>query len=169
MVVGRVGDHGTSGVGEDRSAKFVDAGGREVQPAQVGFEVEEGVVGEQRDGHRRRPPDGRQLAHPLEVGVALGVDQRLDRAPGQDREHDLGEQRRLEVRLGIERLVEPALELARPLVGDRVAAALRALGLLDLVDPDATALLEPTQRRIDLREGDRMVRREVAIDQRFRS
>ena len=69
------------------------------------------------------------------------------------------------MRLGIERLVEPALEFARALVGDRVAAALRAFGLLDLVDPDATALLEPPERRIDLGEGDRMVRREVAIDQ----
>ena len=60
---------------------------------------------------------------------------------------------------------EPALELARPLVGDRVAAALGALGLLDLVDPNATPLLEPPERRIDLRERDRVVRREVAVDQ----
>ena len=97
--------------------------------------------------------------------MAFRVDEGLDRAPGQDREHDLGEQRGLEVRLGVERLVEPALQLTRPLVGDRVAAAFRALRLLDLVDPDATALLEATERRIDLREGDRMVRREVAIDQ----
>ena len=67
--------------------------------------------------------------------------------------------------LGVERLIEPALELARPLVGDRVAAALRAFGLLDLVDPHATALLEPPERRIHLRERDRMVRREVAVDQ----
>ncbi len=97
--------------------------------------------------------------------MAFGVDEGLDRAPGQDREHDLGEQRGLEVRLGVERLVEPALELARALVGDRVAAAFRALGLLDLVDADTTALLEATERRVDLREGDGMVRREVAVDQ----
>ena len=97
--------------------------------------------------------------------MPLGVDERLDRTPGQDREHDLREERCLEVRLGVERLVEPALELARPLVGDRVATALRALGLLDLVDADPTALLESPERRVDLREGDRMVRREVAVDQ----
>ena len=67
--------------------------------------------------------------------------------------------------LGIERLVEPALELARPLVGDGVATAFRALALLDLVDPHAPALLEPPEGRIDLRERDRVVRREVAVDQ----
>ena len=42
--------------------------------------------------------------------------------------------------VGVERLVEPALELARALIGDGVATALGALGLLDLVDPDATTL-----------------------------
>ena len=111
------------------------------------------------------PADRRQLAHPFEMGMALRVDERLDRPPGQDREHDLREQRGLEVRLGIERLVEPALELTRALVGDGVATAFRALGLLDLVDPHAPPLLEPPERRIDLRERDRVVRREVAIDQ----
>ena len=97
--------------------------------------------------------------------MALGVDERLDRPPRQDREHDLREQRCLQVGLGVERLVQPALELARPLVGDRVAAALGPFGLLDLVDAHATALLEPPERRIHLRERDRMVRREVAVDQ----
>ena len=97
--------------------------------------------------------------------MAFRVDQGLDRAPGQDREHDLGEERGLEMRLGVERLVEPAFQLARPLVGDRVAAAFGALGLLDLVDADTTALFEATERRIDLREGDGMVGREVAVDQ----
>ena len=97
--------------------------------------------------------------------MALGVDEGLDRAAGQDRQHDLREQRGLEVWLGVEGLVEPAFELARAFVCDGVAAALRALSLLDLVDADATALLEPAEGRVDLREGDRMVGCEVAVDQ----
>ena len=69
------------------------------------------------------------------------------------------------MRFGIERLIQPALELTRALVGDGVAPTLRSFGLLDLVDPDTTALFEPTKGRIDLREGDRVVRREVPIDE----
>ena len=48
------------------------------------------------------------------MGVALGVDEGVDRSTGQDGQHDLREQRGLEVRLGLEGLVEPALELALP-------------------------------------------------------
>jgi len=64
------------------------------------------------------------------VRVALGVDERLHGATRQDGQNDLGEQVRLEVRLGIERLTKPALQLGDAVVGDRVAAAVRTLGAL---------------------------------------
>src|SRR3954469_4866843 len=98
------------------------------------------------------------------MGVALGIDEWLYRSAGQDREHDLREQRGLEVRLRIQRLDQPAFEFARPLLGDGVAAPFGTLCLFDLVDSDPTALLEPTESRIDLRERNGMVGREVAID-----
>ena len=69
------------------------------------------------------------------------------------------------MRLRVEWLVEPALELSRPVDRDRVSAPVGAVGALDAFDPDAAALLEPAQGRIDLGEGDRVVRREVAVDQ----
>ena len=127
--------------------------------------MEEGVVGEQRDGECGAAPERRQLAHPFEVCAALRVDEGLDRATRQDREDDLGEERRLEVRLRAERLAQPSVELPHPVVGDRVAAAIRSRVALDGVEPDLAALLEPAERRVDLRERERPVGREVSVEE----
>ena len=55
--------------------------------------------------------------------------------------------------------LQPALEFAGPFVGDRVAAAVRALGALDRIrrGPDLVCSRRP-ERRVDLGERDRVVR-----------
>lgn len=97
--------------------------------------------------------------------MALGVDQGLDRPARQDGDHDLREERCLEMWLRVERILEPALELSDALVGDRVPATVGALGPLDRRDSDPAALLEPAKCRVDLGEGDRPVRGEVPVEQ----
>ena len=82
-------------------SKVVDAGGRQLQPAQVGFEMEQGVVGEQADGHRGGPPQCRQLPHPSEMGVAFGIDDPGDVATRHDGQDDLREEGGLEMRLRV--------------------------------------------------------------------
>ncbi len=165
--VGRVDEHGhrISRGARTLLAEVVHAGGREVQPAQIGLEMEDGVVGQEGQGQRPAAADGGQLAHALEMGVALGIDDGDDVASGQDGQHDLGEQRGLQVRLGLERPVDPAIELGDAVVGDGVAAPVRPVGALDAIEAHPPARLQAGQCRVDLGEGDRVIGREVAIDQ----
>ncbi len=159
------GSHGVSGDVEELPAEVVHAGCRQVQPAQVGFEMEQGIVGEQGDRHAGVTTDGGQRPHALEVGVALGVDDRLDGPSRQDRQHDFREQRGLQVGLGGERGVQPAFELGNAVRGDRVAPPFGTLAALDGIQADAPVRLEPGQGRVDLGERDRMIGREVLVDE----
>ena len=60
-----------------------------------------------------------QLPHPPQVRGALGVEVVLGRPAQHQRQHDLGEQHRLQVRLGFHRLGEPGLDLGHARLGDR--------------------------------------------------
>ena len=60
----------------DSSLQLLEPGLGQIDPAQVGFEVEQGMVGEQPVDLAARLLHCGQLAHPLEVAGALGIEDR---------------------------------------------------------------------------------------------
>ena len=101
----------------------VEPGGGQVDPAQVGLQVEQAVVGEQRVDQAAARLSSVSSRIRLQVRAALGVEVALGGPAEHQRQHHLGEQHRLQVRLGLDRLGEPRLDLGHALVGDHVALA----------------------------------------------
>jgi hypothetical protein len=116
--------------------------------------VEQGVVGEHRLDDPPTLLDLGELAHALEVGAALGVEVFLGGPVEHEREHDLGEQDRLQVRLGRDRLGQPGVDVGRAGLGDDVALAVGSVARLDADDHLAVAG-QPGQGRVDLAERQR--------------
>jgi hypothetical protein len=119
--------------------------------------VEQGVVGQQRLGQRRRSPHLGQLAHPGEVSGPLRVQEPIGVPTRQQRQHHLGEQDRLQVRLGRLRLGKPALEVGDALLGDGVQLALGTLAGFGADDDRPAVAFEPAQRGVHLPERKRLV------------
>ena len=65
----------------DRRGQRVQTGRRQIDPAKIGFEVEQPVVRQQRVDRRARPLQLGQLPHALQVGAPLDVQVVLGRAP----------------------------------------------------------------------------------------
>ena len=114
--------------------------------------MEQSMVGEQRVDHVGRATDLRQLPHPLQVGGALGVKVPLGAAAQNQRQGDLGEQHRLEVRLGLHRLDQPRFHLRHPLLGDGVAFAVRPGAWLGRPGHDLAVTSQAGQRGVHLPE-----------------
>ena len=61
------------------------------------------------------------------------------------------------MRLRLDRLGQPRLELGRAALGDHVALAVRALARADLAHHHLAVAGQPRQRRVDLAERQRLV------------
>ena len=72
-----------------RLGELVEAGGGQFQPAQVGLEVEQGVVADQLVGEVAVALAAGQLAHQAQVLGALGVEHLVGGAAGEQGEDDL--------------------------------------------------------------------------------
>src|SRR6478752_1371981 len=141
---------GAGSVGMHRRPQAVEPRRRQVDPAQIGLEVEEGVVAQELVDRVTGPLQLGQLPHPRHVTRALSVEGGGGVAVEQQREDDLGEKRRVQIRLRCLGLAEPALELGRAVLGDHVALAVGALArLLGVEDHEAVAL-PAREGRVDL-------------------
>ncbi len=94
-------------------------------------------------------------AHEAQVLGALGVQQLVGAAAGEQGEDDLRVEGRVEVRLGLLGLREPGLDVGDAGVGDGVPLAVGAAAALYPVDLDEAVLQEAGHGRVDLpvREG----------------
>jgi hypothetical protein len=125
--------------------------------------VVQAVVGEQRVDEAARAFDLGELAHPLQVCAALGVEI-LGGGPVQhQREHDLREEHGLQVRLRLHRLGQPLLDVRRALIGDDVALPVRPGAGADVADHHLAVPGQPAERRVDLAERERLATAEVGV------
>src|SRR6266540_3046740 len=84
----------TRGSRPHRLAQSTEAGGGQLDPPQIGFEVEQAVIGEQGIDQAARPLQLGQLTHALEVRPLLRLEVTLGGATQHQREHDLHEEHR---------------------------------------------------------------------------
>ncbi len=125
--------------------------------------MEHGMIGQEGIDHAPLSPELGQLPHALQVGGALGVQVALGRPAQHQRQHDLGEQHRLQVGLGVDRLVEPRFYLGLAGLGDGVALAVGAFSGLDLAGLDLVVPHEARQCGVDLAEGEGLAPAEVGV------
>src|SRR6266511_3224219 len=129
--------------------------------------MEQGEVGREGIGDVTQPLPAGELAHRLQMGRTLRVEDLLGGAPGQEREHDLRELLASEVSVGVHGVEEPLLELRDSVGGDRVPLAVGAFVALDGVDYDEPVAEQPGERRVDLAEPELFLAAEEAIMEAF--
>ena len=125
--------------------------------------MEQAVVGEQSVGHITAALDLGELAHPLQVHRALGVEELLRITLEHERESHLDEQDRLQVWLGLDRLGEPRLQLTGTVVGDHVPLAVRTPARLGFADDHLAVARQPAQGRVHLPVRQRLAASEVLV------
>jgi hypothetical protein len=145
------------------SRDHVQPGRRVVDPSQVRLQAVEGVVGEQHVEGAALPLELGELAHPLQVRRPLDVQVVVGRLAEHEREHDLGEQLALQVRLRRRGLGEPLLHVGDALVGDDVPAPFRPGPLLDGPGHGLPVPGQPRQRGIHLAVAQRPPLPEVGV------
>jgi hypothetical protein len=101
------------------------------------------------------------------VGGPLGVEEPVGVPPGQQGEHDLGEQDRLQVRLGLLGFGQPAFEVGDAPFGDGVALPLGPLARLCAHHDRPTVAPEASERGVHLAERERLVAAEALIEGLF--
>jgi len=121
------------------------------------------VVGQERVDQVPGALDLGQLAHPLQVGGPLGVQVPLRVPVEHEGQHDLGEEHRLQVRLGGDGLGQPGLEVGRALLGDHVPLAVGSGAGLRVADHDLAVARQPAQRGVELPERERLAPAEQRV------
>src|SRR5215469_16189798 len=97
------------------------------------------------------------------MGGALGVEILIGPAAEHQGQDDLGEQHRLQVRLGHDRFGQPRLELDCARLGDDIALAIGSPARLGLPGHHLAVPREPAQGRVHLPERQRLAPAEVGV------
>ncbi|KUL52111.1 hypothetical protein ADL22_05735 [Streptomyces sp. NRRL F-4489] len=136
----------------------------QLQPAQIGLQVEQRVIADQLVGEVAGALALGQAAHQPQMLGALGVEQLGGVPAGQQGQDDLGVERGVEVRLGLLRPGQPLGDIGDAGVGDGVPLALRARAGLHAVHLDQAVLQQPGHRGVDLPVVQRAVLAEVLVE-----
>ena len=126
-----------------------------LDPAQVGLEVEQTVVGEERIDKGSLLLEVCELADPVQVCCALGVQVLLGLATEHQRQDNLHEQIRLQVGLGGDGLREPRLDLVPAGLGDVVSLAIGLRSRFGLADDRSPVSRQAGERGVHLAVGQR--------------
>src|SRR3984893_11671145 len=110
------------------------------------------MIGEQHVHQRASPLEVGELLHALHMRGPLRVEVGLGRLAEHEREGHLREQHRLQVRLGLDRLGQPLVDLVTARVGDGVALAVRAVARLGIAGDHLAVACQPSERGVHLTE-----------------
>ena len=121
------------------------------------------MIGKEPINQASRPLQVGQLPHPLHVSGALRIEVALGGTAQHQRQHDLGEQDGLQVRLRLNRLPEPRLDLVDAEVGDRIPLAVRPGARLGIPGYNLAIAREAAERGVDLAERQRPAPAEVGV------
>ena len=116
----------------------------------------EPVVGQERVGQVPGELELIQLPPALQVCRPLGVEELLGGAPQHECQDYLGEEGRLEVRLGRDRLLQPGVDVSLAGFGDDVALAIGTGTGLDLSGNHFAVTHQPGQSGVDLAKWERL-------------
>lgn len=114
--------------------------------------MEQGVVGEEHVDQGAGSLEFGEFLHAPDMGGALRVQVLLGGFPEHERERHLREQHGLQVRLGLDRIGQPRVDLAAARFGDDVAPAVRAVAGLGRAGDDLPVSRQPAKRRVHLAE-----------------
>src|SRR5215472_8032505 len=121
------------------------------------------MVGEQHVNQRTVAPEFGEFLHPPDVrGTLLVQVSRGGLAEHQGQRH-LREQDRLQVRLGLDRIGQPCVDLRPAGVGDPVGLAIRSFARFGLAADHLAVAGQPAERGVNLPEGQLLASPEVGV------
>src|SRR6201993_4446953 len=110
------------------------------------------MVGKEHVDQRTVPLELGELLHAPDMRGALRVQVHFGRSAEHERQRHLREQDRLQVRLGLDRLAQPRVDLVPAHVRDGVALAVRAVARLGIAGGDLPVPRQPAERGVHLAE-----------------
>src|ERR1700733_11838592 len=110
------------------------------------------MIGEKHVEQRAGPLELGELLHAPDMGGPLRVEVGLGRPAEHEREGHLREEHGLQVRLGLDRLGQPRVDLVAARVGDGVALAVRAVARLGIAGGHFAVACKPSERGVHLAE-----------------